>query len=68
MTGAMAPRSYIGRLERTGLRPAERGIVSGREIFLVTRHDDGSRTLTPNGEIDYGGSVVRDVIATVDKD
>lgn len=61
-------RSYIGRLERSSTRPEDRGAVSGREVFIVTRHDDGSRTLTSHGEIDDGGSVVRDVITTVDKD
>lgn len=65
---ARMPRSYIGRLERTSTRPDDTGAVSGREVFIVTRHDDGSRTLTSHGEIDDYGSVVRDVITTVDRD
>lgn len=61
-------RSYIGRLERSSTRPEDNGAVSGREVFIVTRHDDGSRTLTSHGEIDDGGSVIRDVIVSLDRD
>lgn len=62
-------RSVIGQIERTSLRPEEAGRVFGREVFVVARHGDGSRTLTSHGEIDdSAGGVARDVIVSLDRD
>ena len=62
------PRSAFGHILYTSEKPDRLGHERGREIFTLTHHEDGSRTLTAHSEIDDAPNVVRDVSQTVDKD
>lgn len=62
------PRTAVGHILYTSEKPDRMGQERGREIFTLTHHEDGSRTLTAHSEIDDAPSVVRDVSQTVGKD
>ncbi|MSO66113.1 MAG: hypothetical protein EXQ85_10055 [Alphaproteobacteria bacterium] len=63
----MTHRTLIGRIQYLSEKPDRMGKERGREVFTLTHHDDGSRTLTAHAEIDDAPSVLRDVSMTVDK-
>jgi hypothetical protein len=63
----MTHRTLIGRIQYLSEKPDRRGKERGREIFTMTGHGDGSRTLTAHCEIDDPPAVVRDVSMTVDR-
>ncbi|MBM3504683.1 MAG: DUF3108 domain-containing protein [Alphaproteobacteria bacterium] len=62
----MTHRTLIGRIQYLSEKPDRFGQERGREVFAMTHHGDGSRTLTAHCEIDDAPSVIRDVSLTVD--
>ena len=58
--------SRKGRLLYTSRKPDRLGEERGREVWTLTRHSDGRRSLMSHGEIDDRPSVLRFVHLTVD--
>lgn len=60
--------TIIGRVLYTSNKPEREGRERGRELFTITKHGDGRRTLRAHCQIDDAPNVMRDVTLTVDKD
>lgn len=60
--------TIIGRIHYTSNKPGREGTERGRELFTITKHQDGRRTLRAHCQIDDAPNVMRDVTLTVDKD
>ena len=69
LISVMRPHSTIqGRILYTSRAPGRVGVERGREIFTITQHNDGSRTLDAHCEIDDPPNVLRNVVLSKDAD
>jgi len=64
----MSQETAFGRIAYTSKQPERMDADRGREWFVMTKHGDGSRTLTAHSEIDDPPPVIRDVSITVGAD
>jgi len=64
----MSQQTAFGRIAYTSKKPDRMDADRGREWFVMTKHGDGSRTLTAHSEIDDEPAVIRDVSLTVGSD
>lgn len=63
----MSQTTVFGRILYTSKKPDRMDAERGREWFSITKHGDGSRTMTAHSEIDDAPAVIRDVSLTVDE-
>ena len=59
--------TIIGRVLYTSRKPERVGEERGRELFTITKHGDGRRTLRAHCQIDDAPNVMRDATITVDE-
>ncbi len=63
----MTHKTTFGRILYTSKKPERMDQERGREWFVITKHGDGSRTLTAHSEIDDAPAVIRDISITLDE-
>ncbi len=63
----MSHETVYGRIVYTSKKPERMDQERGREWFSITKHGDGSRTLTAHSEIDDAPAVIRDVSITLNE-